>query len=195
VSMEVRSLRLPKRTGTYADSLAVAGLERLLYLLGAGRSRIEDRGGFYELILEAPVRLEELDYEAIRNSPGYRYIKLKESSSVPLYHLDYQAESEIARNYWELRSSVGDNPTQEQRNQLEEMAPMPQWSLYQNVYGLKGFGAPNRQGAYNKLHEYIRNAELSGFREVLTWLTVALRKISFQRHSSQISLPSRRSRL
>lgn len=165
--MEVRSLRLAKKTGTYADSLAVAGLERLLYLLDGGRSRIEDRGGFYELILDAPVRLEELDYESVRNSPGYRYIKLKESSSVPLHHFDYQAEGEVARNYWELRSSLGDNPTQEQRNQLEEMAPQPQWSLYRNVYSLKGFGAPNRQGAYNKLHEYIRNAEPSDFREAL----------------------------
>jgi hypothetical protein len=47
------------------------------------------------------------------------------------------------------------------------MAPMPQWSLYQNVYSLKGLGAPNRQGAYNKLHEYIRSAGMSDFREVL----------------------------
>jgi hypothetical protein len=69
--MEVSYLRLSKKTGTYADSLAIAGLERLLYLLGAGRSRIEDRGGFYELILEAPVQLEDLDYESVRNSPGY----------------------------------------------------------------------------------------------------------------------------
>ena len=165
--MEVRSLRFPKKTGTYADSLAVAGLERLLDLLGAGRSRIEDRGGFYELILDAPVRLEELDYESVRNAPGYQYIKLKESSSVPLHYLDYHAENEIARNYWELRSSLGENPSPEQKSQLEEMAPMLQWSLYQNVYSLKGFGAPNRQGAYNKLHEYLRNAGTSDFREVL----------------------------
>lgn len=165
--MEISSLRLPKKTGTYADSLAVAGLERLLYLLDAGRSRIEDKGGFYELILEAPVRLEELDYESVRNSPGYRYIKLRESSSVPLHHLDYQAESEVARNYWDLRSNLGHNLTQDQRNQLEEKAPMSRWYLYQNVYSLKGFGAPNKQGTYNKLHEYIRNAEPMAFRETL----------------------------
>lgn len=62
--METKSFRLPKRTGTYADALAVVGLERLLDLLGARRARVRDQGGFYELTFERPVDLEHFRWHA-----------------------------------------------------------------------------------------------------------------------------------
>lgn len=125
--MGVSSLKLPKKTGTYADSLAVAGLERLLYLLGAGRSRIEDKGGFYELILEAPVRLDELDYESVRSSPGYPYVKLKNDSPDPHGHIDYQAERERLLSFRERRKSFGDKGprTEQDHEQLRQAEPKP----------------------------------------------------------------------
>ena len=123
--MEVRSLRLPKKTGTYADSLAVAGLERLLDLVGAGHSRIVDRGGFYGLVLEAPVQLEDLDYESVRSSPGYPYVKLKNNSPDPLGHIDYQAERERLLNFHELRNSLmkKGSLTEQDREQLRQAEP------------------------------------------------------------------------
>jgi hypothetical protein len=161
--MEVRSLRLPKKTGTYADSLAVAGLERLLDLLGAGHSRIEDRGGFYGLILESPVQLEDLDYESIRSSPGYPYVKLKNNSPEPLGHIDYQAERERLLNYRELRNSLmkKGSLTERDREQLRQAEPRPRWYLYQNVNVLKGFGP------YNKLYEKMEASSPEEFAQAL----------------------------
>jgi hypothetical protein len=161
--MEVRYLRLPKKTGTYADSLAVAGLERLLYLLGAGRSRIEDRGGFYELILKAPIQLEDLDYESVRNSPGYPYVKLKNNSPDPPGYIDYQGERERLLNFRELRDSFMKRGTltNQEREQLRQAQPRPRWYLYQNVNVLKGFGP------YNKLYEEIEASSPEGFAEAL----------------------------
>src|SRR5918994_6895569 len=157
--MEIKSLRLPKKTGTYADSLAVAGLERLLDLLRAGRSRIEDKGGFYELVLEAPVELEELDYESVRSSPGYPYVKLKNDSPGSPGHIDYQAERERLLSYRELRKSFGNKGprTEQEREQLRQAEPRPRWYLYQNTNVLQGFGS------YNKLHEDIRQSDPEAF--------------------------------
>lgn len=161
--MEVKTFRLPKKTGTYADSLAVAGLERLLDLLGAGRSRIEDKGGFYELTLDNPARLEDLDYESVRNSPGYPYVKLKGNSPDPPGHIDYQAERERLLNFRELRKSFGDKGprTEQEREQLRQAEPKPRWYLYQNVHVLKGFGP------YNKLHENVCASAPEDFAEAL----------------------------
>lgn len=177
--MEIRSLRLPKKTGTYADSLAVAGLERLLYLLGAGHSRIEDRGGFYELLFEAPVKLEELDYESVRNSPGYPYVKLKNNSPDPPGHIDYQAERERLRNFRELRKSFGERgpQTEQEQEQLRHAEPKPRWYLYQNVNVLKGFGP------YNKLYEEIRASVPRDFAEALRGKLLAL--ATFEEDSPQ----------
>jgi hypothetical protein len=161
--MEVRSLRLPKKTGTYADSLAVAGLERLLDLLGAGHSRIVDRGGFYGLVLEAPVQLEDLDYESVRSSPGYPYVKLKNNSPDPLGHIDYQAERERLLNFHELRNSLmkKGSLTEQDREQLRQAEPRPRWYLYQNVNVLKGFGP------YNKLYERMETSSPEEFAQAL----------------------------
>lgn len=148
---------MPKKTGTYADALSAVGLERLLNLLGAGEARIRDRGGFYELSLVEPVFLEELEYEAVHDDPGYRYVKRKESSSAPPNHLDYPAGRERWQSYKELKKSLGDHPTDDQREQLRQAEPEPRWHLYQNTNVLKGFDA------YNKLHEEIRGSDSVDF--------------------------------
>lgn len=166
--METKSLRLPKKTGTYADALAVVGLERLLDLLGARRARIKDRGGFYELTFAKTVNLEELGYEAVHDDPGYRYIKLKENSPSPTNHLDYPAGREKLLNHRALRKSLGDRPTDEQREQLRQVEPDPRWHLYQNTNVLKGFGP------YNKLHEEIRKSDLEPFAATLCRKLTAL---------------------
>ncbi len=163
--MEAKSLRLPKKTGTYADALAVVGLERLLDLLGARRARVRDRGGFYELTFGRPVDLAQLDYEAIHNDPGYRYVKLKESSPAPPNHLDYPAGREKLLNYRQLRDGLrkatGGRLTEEQQSQLRQAEPDPRWYLYQNTNVLKGFGP------YNKLYEEVTKSELEAFASTL----------------------------
>lgn len=166
--METKSLRLPKKTGTYADALAVVGLERLLDLLGARRTRIKDQGGFYELTFAKTVNLEQLDYEAVHDDPGYRYIKLKENSPSPPNHLDYPAGRERLLNHRALRKSLGDRPTDEQREQLRQVEPDPRWHLYQNTNVLKGFGP------YNKLHEEITKSESEAFVTTLRGKLAAL---------------------
>lgn len=155
--METSSFKLPKKTGTYADALSAVGLERLLDFLGAGEARIRDRGGFYELSLAEPVVLEELAYEAVHDDPGYRFVKLKENSPAPPNHLDYPAGRERWQSYKELKKSLGDHPTDEQREQLRHAEPDSRWHLYQNVNVLQGFGP------YNKLHEEITKSDLDSF--------------------------------
>lgn len=163
--METKSFRLSKKTGTYADALAVVGLERLLDLLGARRARVRDRGGFYELTFGRPVDLEHLDYEAIHRDPGYRYIKLKESSPAPPNHLDYPGGREKLLNYRQLRDGLrkatGGRLNEEQQSQLRQAEPDPRWYLYQNTNVLKGFGP------YNKLHEEVRKSEPEAFASTL----------------------------
>lgn len=166
--METRTFRLPKKTGTYADALAVVGLERLLDLLGARRARIKDQGGFYELIFTRTVNLEELEYGVVHEDPGYRYIKLKENSPSPPNHLDYPAGRERLLNFRELRKSLGDRPTDEQREQLRQVEPDPRWYLYQNTNVLKGFGP------YSKLHEEITKSEQGAFATTLRGKLAAL---------------------
>lgn len=159
--METNSFRLPKKTGTYADAMAIAGLERLLYILGAEPDRIKDLVGFYELSLESSIDLDDLDYEAIHHDPGYLYIKFNEDSPVPLNYLDYPAERQKLLDHREQRKIFGDRPTDEQREMLRQIEPDPHWYLYQNIRVLKGFGP------YNKLHEEIRNSDPIAFTEAL----------------------------
>lgn len=155
--METSSFKLPKKTGTYADALSAVGLERLLDFLGAGEARIRDRGGFYELSLPEPVILEELDYEAVHDDPGYRFVKRNENSPAPPNHLDYPAGRERWQSYKKLKKSLGDRPTDDQRELLRQAEPEPRWHLYQNTNVLKGFDA------YNKLHEEIRGSDTADF--------------------------------
>ncbi|CAN5169637.1 hypothetical protein BH24ACT19_BH24ACT19_04490 [soil metagenome] len=163
--MEIKLFRLPKKTGTYADALAIVGLERLLDLLGASRATIRDQGGFYELTFKKPVNLEDLDYEAVHDDPGYRYIKLKESSPAPPNHLDYPGGRERLLNYRRirdgLRKATGGRLTEEQQSQLKQVEPDSRWYLYQNTNVLKGFGP------YNKLHEEITKSEPEAFAAAL----------------------------
>ena len=166
--METKSFKLSKKTGTYADALAVAGLERLLDLLGARRARIKDQGGVYEVMFTKTVDLEDLDYEAVHEDPGYRYIKLKENSPSPVNHLDYPDGRKRLLNYRELKKSLGDRPTDEQREQLRQVEPDPRWHLYQNTNVLKGFGP------YNKLHEEITKSESEAFASTLRGKLAAL---------------------
>ncbi len=170
--MEAKTFRLSKKTGTYADALAVVGLERLLDLLGAKQARIRDQGGFYELTYARTLNLEELDYEAVHNDPGYRYIKLKENSPTPLNHLDYPAGRERLLNYRQLRDGLrkatGGRLSEEQQSQLKQAEPDPHWYLYQNTNVLKGFGP------YNKLHEEITKSEPEDFATALHGKLAAL---------------------
>ncbi|MGF1472619.1 MAG: hypothetical protein ACFB50_12895 [Rubrobacteraceae bacterium] len=166
--METKSFRLPKKTGTYADALAAVGLERLLDFLGAARARIKDQGGYYELTFKKPVDLEALDYDAVHEDPGYRYVKLRENSPAPPNHLDYPAGRERLLNYRERRKSLGDRPTDEQREQLKQAEPDPRWYLYQNTNVLKGLGP------YNKLYDEIRKSEPEAFAAALRSKLAAL---------------------
>lgn len=166
--METSSFRLPKKTGTYADALEAVGLERLLDLLGAGQARIRDQRGFYELTLRESVVLEDLDYGAVHNDPGYRYVKLKENSPAPPNHLDYPAGRERLRNYRERRKSLGDRPTDEQREQLRQVEPEPRWYLYQNANVLQGLRP------YNKLHDEITGSDPEAFATALRGKLVTL---------------------
>ncbi|MCA3748044.1 MAG: hypothetical protein IN808_02765 [Rubrobacter sp.] len=170
--MKVKTLKLPKRTGTYADALAITGLGRLLSLLGARGGRIEDKGGIYELTFRRPVDLYSLDYEWVHDDPGYRYIKLKKDSNAPPNSIDYKAERERLLKYRKLRNSLRratkGRLSEEQRAQLKQAEPMPRWYLYQNVNVLQGFGP------YNKLHEAIRASAPEEFAATLRAKLAAL---------------------
>ncbi len=159
-----------KKTGTYADALAAFGLARMLSLLSQRHPTISDEGWAYAVSLPGAALndLEDLDYESLHRDPGYRYVaKSMHDPAAP--HLAacivYEEERERLLNYrtrrQELLKARGNRLTEQDREELSQIAPMPGWFLYQNLNVLQAFGS------YNQLHSAIRRSDPETFREPL----------------------------
>jgi len=159
----VDTFALPKTTGTYADALAAFGLQGLLYLLSGSSFSLRDVGR--EFVLSCAhgeeLDLDSLDYELVRTNAGYRYIRLEGDDSPPLSdEIVYEHERENLlglRNLQNLIKAEKRPPTTDEEEQFKQLAPMPNWSLYQNVNVLQGFGS------YVSLHRELRAASPDRF--------------------------------
>lgn len=155
----VRQFELRKRTGTYADALAAFGLQRLLSLLSGASYDLVDEGSAYVVKPpgSSPVDLDGLDYEAVRRSGGYRYLRLPKDDSPPVADEIVYAQERQRLLEWREASRKNQKLPRDQREQLDALRPMPNWMLYQNVNVLQGFGS------FAKLHEAIRSSEPEQF--------------------------------
>ncbi len=154
---------LPKKTGTYADALAAMGLGHLVYLLCGEHPTIRDEGAFFVVEKEGAYSLDDFDYDAVHDAPGYEYVQLKSGdkeapSRVPV--VDYMGERERLQAYRKQRDLLkppGGRLTPEMEESLKDIAPRKGWYLYQNINVLQGFNS------YNSLHAAIRNSDRTLF--------------------------------
>jgi len=162
--VRARTLYLAKKTGTYADALAAFGLGRLMYLLTGEHPTIEDEGWCYAVSRANSHQFdtESLDFEAVRHAPGYLYVRVDPTETdAPAMLIDYPAERERLLNHRKLRDQLYKERkgklTEEDRERLIQMAPRPNWPLYQNLRVLQAYNA------YNSLHRTIRESEAEAF--------------------------------
>lgn len=155
----VRQFELRKRTGTHADALAAFGLQHLLSLLSGAGYDLVDEGSSYVVKPPgaSPLDLDSLDYEGVRRSGGYRYLRLPKDDSPPVADEIVYAQQRQRLLEWREANRKNAKLPRDQREQLDALKPMPNWMLYQNVNVLQGFGS------YAKLHESIRSSEPGQF--------------------------------
>lgn len=163
--MKADRFTLPKKTGTYADALGAMGLGRLLRLLSGESPIIQDEGAVYEVTWLGGAReLTDLDYDAVHDAPGYKYVLLKApDNAAPSSEaaIDYAQERERLRAYRERRDALakahGGRATPEAEEELKQIEPMKGWYLYQNLNVLQAYGS------YNALHAEIRTSDRATF--------------------------------
>lgn len=153
-----------KRTGTYADALAAVGLAVTLSALTGEDVEISDCGHAYLLQLEKVIDFDQLDYRALQQAPGFRFIKTpKWEADAPPDSVDYMRERERLLAYRKMREDLRKNPNadDEVRRMVEEAAPLGgrlgRWYTIQNMNVL---GAVD---GVNKLHRAIREADPGEF--------------------------------
>ncbi|WP_027365625.1 hypothetical protein [Desulfotruncus alcoholivorax] len=112
--------KVAKKTGSYADALVAIGLADLL---GAfehnGNSRkisIIDGGDNY--VIEVTPGLSTEEVLKWKPDPGYPYIRIKKTDSVPpgYPHYDYEEEREVEKNYRDYQKSAA-----KKKKQLEKV--------------------------------------------------------------------------
>jgi len=141
-----------KKTGTYADTLAAAGLLEMLWTLNRGVEEpvlYEGSAGF-RVVCSNPVQLATLDYAILQRDPLYRFISTKdgEDSLNPdnsaYNYLANKALADAKREKRKLRTAGVD--------MSEMQGPDSLFYIYQQIHMLQGVGARN------KLYEEIYTA-------------------------------------
>lgn len=163
--MKAATFSLPKRTGTFADALAVMGLGRLLYTLSNEHPEIRDDGASYTVLWNGEGHdLEDLNYTAIHDDPGYLYMLLKPPDAAAPSDsavINYGREREKLLAWRQRRDAINKvhpgKRTAEDEEELKNIAPMKVWYLYQNLNVLQGFNS------YNALHAAIRASDTTAF--------------------------------
>lgn len=116
------NLRIPKKTGTYADALCALGYASLMQELTAATARIEECGSEYEVTCNGGHPAEQWQAP----SPGYIYIwrRSKEPESPPAIApvMDYENERAIAESLKAARSRKARKAVE---SALEEVSDQP----------------------------------------------------------------------
>lgn len=166
--MEVSSFYLGKKTGAYADALAALGLARMLWILSERHPLVTDEGWAYAVawLGRRGIDLHDLDYESLHRDPGYKYVakklpdpKAPQEGACIVYEEERKRLLSYRQRRQELLKARGSKLTEEDREELRQMAPMPGWFLYQNLNVLQAFGS------YNQLHSAIRESDREAFRQ------------------------------
>jgi hypothetical protein len=189
-SVQIETLYLPKRTGTYADAIAAFGLGHLAYLLSDEHPRLEDSGWCYTISWPSgPRHADSLDYASVRADPGYPYVMLRPDDAEappPGARIDYREQRERLLTWRKMRDDLrkarNNKLTPEDLEQLRQSEPLPNWMLYQDLNVLQAFGG------YNSLHAAIRHAPLGAFAQSLT---AKLEALAQQRDASEVDGPFR----
>lgn len=163
--MKARYFSLVKKTGTYADALAAMGLGRLLYLLSGDHPTVRDEGWAFVVGWSTSEHdLAALNYEAVHDDPGYKYMLLKPPDTAAPgggMYIDYTQERELLRSWREQREverkAHGGRLSPEAEDRLKDIEPMAGWYLYQNLNVLQGYNS------YNGLHHAIRASDTAAF--------------------------------
>ncbi|MCL4371131.1 MAG: hypothetical protein M1380_09530 [Chloroflexi bacterium] len=176
--MGVQAFHLTKKTGTYADALAAIGLVRMLAVLARGRyPAVRDEGWAYAVAWPGGMaaNLDDLDYDTLRQDPGYEYVaKTTTDPKAPSEAacIEYEKERERLLNYRERRQELvkarGGRLSEEDWENLRQIAPRAGWHLYQNLNVLQAFGS------YNQLHFALRQSDPGIFRQAVRAKLVAL---------------------
>lgn len=184
--MQIETLYLAKKTGTYADALAAFGLAHLLYRLTGEYPRVEASASHYLVVLPSGgYESAALNYRGVHQAPGYRYVVLApDDPDAPLSgSIDYPHERKrlcawrkMRKDLYKLRKG---KLSLEDREQLRQAEPMTNWMLYQDLRVLQAFGS------YNGVHAAIRRAEPAAFAQAVEAKLCALAQ-----HRDSASVPT-----
>jgi hypothetical protein len=84
MSFGYSEFRLTKRTGTYADVLAAAGLSHMLWTLQRdSENEIREERGYFRVVLSEPLNLEEIEIDTLLRKPLYEFITTKPGEHAP----------------------------------------------------------------------------------------------------------------
>jgi hypothetical protein len=148
----VNSFPIPKKTGTYADVLAAAGLADLLSSIRIAqqtlKSEIIDRGTHFEVRTDS-------DIQGLPSSmgcdPGFQYVDVpsKQAKGVPSeiprgLVLDYAAEKERETRYRAALKMRKQRKDSQAAMDAEADRPGEDWYLYKCLNALQGDGATNK---------------------------------------------------
>jgi len=158
--VQIRELRVPRATGSYADSLFVIGVADLLRRAGADRERqviIRSEGGNYLVQLNP-----ELDTDLLRGhsiEPGFKFLLLKggDPRAEGADTFEYEAAKAIearAKAATRLRTSKKAQQLAEEAGVADDLAVDPDLAGFK-IYNSMRAGSDS----YNQLHHSLRQME------------------------------------
>jgi len=149
--IKVQSISIQKKTGTYADTLFAYGLAYLIGIAfetgddGANGVVIEDRGSSYQI--RFPRVFTKEDLKKIPAGPHYPYVILKSGEEDFVGAVNYDAERQRELQFRQAREGLikqhGGRLPNELAEQLNNMRPHRNFSLFKAIRALKGFNAYN----------------------------------------------------
>jgi hypothetical protein len=152
-----QKISIPKKTVTYADTLYAYGLAYLMSIAFEKGSNdttgvfIEDSGSGYQISLPRAFTAEDL--KKIPPGPHYRYVSLESNGEQYAGVLNYDAERQREVQFRQARESMvkqhGGRLSKELVEQLNNLRPYRNFSLFKALRSLKAFDAYN--GAWLKL--------------------------------------------
>jgi hypothetical protein len=139
--------RIDRATGTHADVFLAAGLADLLQQVAEGPVQLRTRDASFEVLADLPTDWPE----RLPTGAGYWYLQPKAQAPVPAQVpgdqvLRYEAEKARVAQYRALRQAAGPKAATdpEVMEQLQRLAPRPDWRQWQLLNLLQGDDNTNK---------------------------------------------------